>query len=595
KGERLLALLQILDRAEIPVKALDDALRRAELTPLEAQRAIELITAAGEAYASVGAFLPSRLPTDDHPVPRYTSFGDVVRPFVDTSPHREGWLTLLRHCAEVGTRRTPTQRWRTRIRELATDVPLEPVAGWMTIELAWTGPGSRSGDLEPTRTLVRGLVWALADRGDLAADLGRFAERCLRKNDIWGEKLGNTVLDVLAELPDQAGVAQLSRLKSKVRTTPSRRALHAALETAATRAGLTGEELEEAAVPRFGLVDGQREQPVAGFVARLTCDPPALTWIDAKGKALRSVPAAVKRDAPDALAALQAELKELRSTLTTQRHRLQRLWLQDRSIGPEAFQARYLDHPLVGPMTRRLIWETASGTLLLGDTTDEAMRLWHPATGAEDALLVWRDRLEELEIEQPFPQLWRPVYALQPERFAGRTCDQRQLAELAKHRGWGFPLAGHHGTPDPPGKVFGDTVVRLWLEGDEPNIPYDRVRLVGMDIDAELSPVHASELMYELDVMTAISRRSEDEGALGPLGRARLAVLERALGRIRLDAHIDDPWLVVGERRIHIGSGLAQGEPVKPTAASRTKAKAVFLPHDDPTLVEILALAFTLS
>jgi hypothetical protein len=126
------------------------------------------------------------------------------------------------------------------------------------------------------------------------------------------------------------------------------------------------------------------------------------------------------------------------------------------------WQERYLDHPLVGTIVRRLIWSftgktaTTSGVWsagkLLGldgkplDLAPEAgVSLWHPIDRPVAEVLAWRDWLERREIVQPFKQAHREVYLLTDaerrtetysNRFAAHILGQHQFHALCGARGW---------------------------------------------------------------------------------------------------------------------------------------------------------------
>ena len=122
------------------------------------------------------------------------------------------------------------------------------------------------------------------------------------------------------------------------------------------------------------------------------------------------------------------------------------------------WRERYLDHPLVGTVARRLIWQIAGRAACW---TDGALRdlgglevplpdgaevqLWHPLQGTVEEVLAWRDRLEAQDVTQPFKQAWREVYVLTDaerrtatysNRFAAHILKQHQFHALAAARGW---------------------------------------------------------------------------------------------------------------------------------------------------------------
>lgn len=131
------------------------------------------------------------------------------------------------------------------------------------------------------------------------------------------------------------------------------------------------------------------------------------------------------------------------------------------------WQERYLDHPLVGVLARRLIWRMADGpggpwrsvtwldevgSLVDADGRRAAVqpdggivRLWHPIEVDRDEVLAWRKFFEERQIKQPFKQAHREVYLLTDaerrtetysNRYAAHVLRQHQFHALCAVRGW---------------------------------------------------------------------------------------------------------------------------------------------------------------
>src|SRR5207249_2894494 len=83
-------------------------------------------------------------------------------------------------------------------------------------------------------------------------------------------RVGNASVYVLSAMPGAEAVAQLSRLKSRVEHPSVLKQIEKALETAASRAGVTPEDLEEMAVPTCGLgADGSYRRPIGRFTAEV--------------------------------------------------------------------------------------------------------------------------------------------------------------------------------------------------------------------------------------------------------------------------------------------------------------------------------------
>jgi len=346
-----------------------------------------------------------------------------------------------------------------------------PVAALITAACRVTSP---AGEVVPAPVgdTLRGLAWIAGAAGgeDAARALGDLALYGWKKVPSRGplcSKAANAALAALGELPE--GAAQLGRVRAQLKQPAAQRAADAAIERAAERLGIRREEFEERVVPDFGLGPGGTRTVALGEYAVALAVSGALRFTGPSGKPLKSVPAALKRDHADELAALKQAAKDVKVMAAAQKLRLERLLLADRTWEQEAWRAAYLDHGLVGTLARRLIWTFdgvaafPSGDGLVDaagepvDARGAQVRLWHPV-GAEPAeVLAWRRFLEEREILQPFKQAHREVYLLTDaerttgvysNRFAAHVLRQHQMAALARGRGWTYALQGAYDTPD---------------------------------------------------------------------------------------------------------------------------------------------------
>jgi len=338
---------------------------------------------------------------------------------------------------------------------------------------------------EPNASILRGLVWAssLISSSEMARALGDLAIGCFRKLAQWGPvsaQVGNACIWALSAIEEMEAVSQLGRLSRKVKYAQAQRLIQEALAEAARRTGMSPEELEEVAVPTFGLEPpGHREEDLGGHTALLSVERTAarLQFRDSKGKVLKTVPAEVKQHHGEELKELRKTQKDLEAMLAAQSSRLEQLFLAERSWPARVWRERYLDHGLLSGLTRRLIWAFTDGqaqALGISDggggivgsdgvplpVRDETIvRLWHPLGSSADAVLGWRRFLEDREIVQPFKQAHREIYVLTDaelqtatysNRFAGHVLRQHQFAALCRQRGWRYTLQGgfdSHNTP----------------------------------------------------------------------------------------------------------------------------------------------------
>lgn len=474
------------------------------------------------------------------------------------------------------------------------------------------------GYLSPNEDAVRGLIWMLgiADGAHVAARIGRFCELCFKKAPGRGPrslKLGNACLQTLEMLGGIHAAAELTRLKSRLRYPQVVRRIEATLSDFAARLGLDQEELEEIALPTFELsAAGERRLPAGDGMAIIriagTRDV-KLSWERSDGREVVSVPKAIRETAPEAVAAARTLAKDIQGALAGQSARIERLYLSDRSMPFALWRERYLDHPLVAALTRRLIWSFEShGKCVAGlvrngaieDVTGEPIEpsadtpvsLWHPLRADPDHVLAWRRRLSGLSVTQPFKQAHREIYVLtdaerQTEiysnRFAAHVLRQHQFKALCDQRGWRYQLMGlwdSHNTPTRPLPRH-EMSVEYWVSAIEDAettpatvfmlISTDQVRFVAGDGAAlrltDVPPLVFSELMRDVDLFVGVASVGNDPnwfdggprgrfgaywqsyafGDVGQPGRARAEVLATLLPSLAIAAQCEliDRFLVV--------------------------------------------------
>ncbi|AJP00246.1 hypothetical protein TU94_00425 [Streptomyces cyaneogriseus subsp. noncyanogenus] len=389
----------------------------------------------------------------------------------------EPWRALLAHAA-TATSAKPTATWDkaalTLIEPLGTDAVRAAVLGWLPLvgrprTFAYTtvrsGPDANLAFDPYNANALRGLTWILAllpAHPDTARALGALVETSLKKVPGLGPvnpKVANAAVTALARTDSREALAELARLATRVTYKGTLKLLDAALDTRARALGLGREEIEELAVPAYGLTEVGRLATQLGDVTALLEIQGAkavLRWRSATGKEVKSVPAAVRRDHPEELKELKAAVKDIDKMLGAQAERLDRQFLARRTWSYAAWRERYLDHPLVGSLARRLLW-TVDGTTVgfadgaLRTLTDDPVEhgtevaLWHPVGREPAEVVAWRDWLERHAITQPFKQAHREVYLLTDaeratgtysNRFAAHIVRQHQFHSLAAVRGW---------------------------------------------------------------------------------------------------------------------------------------------------------------
>ncbi|GAA1963252.1 DUF4132 domain-containing protein [Kitasatospora viridis] len=379
---------------------------------------------------------------------------------VATKPSRK-WLqtgSQLIDAMEPLAVRAAIVEWL-ELARLPRPVPLRHSYGGATDPLQW----------DPYNVdALRGLCWLLsllpAD-ADSARTLAAVVETALRKLPGVGPRsprVANAAVYALAQVSGTDGLAQLARLSAKVTAKGTMKQIAAALEARATVLGQSREQVEELAVPSYGLteVGSLVEQFGTDAQAELTVEGTAVrwSWRTGAGRVVKSAPQAVRSAHADRLKGLKATAKDIEKMVAAQSDRLDRQFLARRSWDLPAWREQFLDHPLVATLARRLIW-TVDGTAccwldgalrdLDGTPVSTAgpgtVEPWHPVGADPAQVLAWRDRLERHGVVQPFKQAHREVYLLTAaeeatrlysNRFAAHVLRQHQFNALAAQRGW---------------------------------------------------------------------------------------------------------------------------------------------------------------
>jgi len=487
-------------------------------------------------------------------------------------PERAAWRTLLTH-ARTASATQPAARWLEAARPLLEIIGpekfTETVARWFRVvkprsyESRMTNSSAPLPLHEANSDVLKGLVWSSAARGDsgaagIVADLAAICYRKVPGVGPISSKVGNACLIALEKMGDRIAVAQLSRLRNKIKYVVAQRLVQRALETAAARAGMTVADLEEIALPTFGLhADDGLDEALASFTAEIRITPAAevkTTWRNAHGKTQPSVPAEVKSEAAEEWKELKRTLGEIGKLLGAQRDRLERLFRIERTWRFSDWRERYLDHPLVAPFARRLIWRFArpdadpllgiwheGGLVGVDDqplpefSADTIVTLWHPITSDMATVQAWREWLIVRQITQPTKQAHREIYLLTDaerttgtysNRFAAHILRQHQFAALAHERGWKYRLQGAFDSANTPELALPEWGLRVefWVEtglgvddvsdsGIYLYVATDQVRILrGVNPLplAEVPPLAFSEIMRDVDLFVGVTSVGND-------------------------------------------------------------------------------------
>lgn len=394
------------------------------------------------------------------------------------SAAQAAWAELLLYCLRA-TGSAPSSKWLKGLGKFLDVIGHREFFGkllrWFPLVDKPRAAASRYENaqipLAVNADMLKGLVWlcSTSDDPEMARALTALAVSAYRKIPGAGPragKVGNACFWALGNMRCSEGVAQLSILKLKIKTNTAQKIIANALDIAAKRIGITAEEIEEMSVPTYGLDEvGLRRDEFDEVTSELRVDGSDVeqVWTRKDGKRLSSAPKAVKEKYPEELKEISQAIKDIRKMLPAQRDRLDNLFLSQKKWPYAAWRTRYLDHPLVGTIARRLIWKFSKGDHAtsatwfdgqmigrdgqiiewLDDST--TVELWHPIHAEMDVVLEWRRWLMEREVRQPFKQAYREIYLLTDaelntrvysNRYAAHILRQHQFNSLCAAKGW---------------------------------------------------------------------------------------------------------------------------------------------------------------
>jgi hypothetical protein len=474
------------------------------------------------------------------------------------------WEALLDHAIRSDGSK-PSKAWLKQAQEVISRIGEDEARKMI---LSWIQLAEKKVPQEmpvQSGSLLKGLVWCcmLLPGDTVSRGLGDLAVAAFYKIPNFGPravKVGNACIYILSVAEGKQAVSQLVRLGQKVKYAEAQRLTQAAVERQAAEQQMSVADLEETSVPTFDLgPDSRISQQLGKYRAEIrvtSVRAVSLVWISADGKAHETVPAVVKESYPSEVEALRKTRKAIETTLSAQCDRIERLLLRQPVWTYTAWRARYLDHPLLQTIARRMIWHfsnedrTVLGIWLNGGVVDlnqqpldwltpaTQVRLWHPLETDPQTVLVWRKFLETQQITQPFKQAHREIYLLTDaelqtgtysNRFAAHILRQHQFAALCKERGWHYTLQGN------------------W---DSFNIPTLSLPELGLSVDYLVEPVQdeVSDMQVFSYVATDQVRFYNQQGERLPLEEVPALCLSEVLRDVDLFVGVcsignDPTWL----------------------------------------------------
>ncbi len=312
-----------------------------------------------------------------------------------------------------------------------------------------------SAEDESAAIKAKGVLSLCGAMGD-----GRVAppiERYLKK--WYGHRLHHckALLAVLAAVEEPACLQLLLSVANRFRTKGLQSEAERLVGEVALRKGWSCEELADRTVPTAGLdEEGVLELDFGPRRFLVTLDDRLnLVVKDEKGKPRKSLPKAAKSDEPDLAKAankqITASKKELTSVLELQTRRLREAMVTQREWSYEEWQTYLANHPILGRLSRGLIWHCPQREIRfrpLGDgsltdqedtqvelASQDRVMLVHRLNLSEKEAQAWSTHLSDYEVLSPFDQLEIEILSLSDEQKAST-----EYVEFQGHTVETFPL-----------------------------------------------------------------------------------------------------------------------------------------------------------
>jgi len=187
-----------------------------------------------------------------------------------------------------------------------------------------------------------------------------------------GHRRAATGLDVLSSIGSDNALHALWQISEGLRFPALRKKADASIERIADELDLSPEDLADRVIPRFGFDDRSTlviDYGWTSFTVSLTSKlQPGIAAVN--GEAVRELPAPSAADAPEAHDAYKKYAKvrrDLRFAASELISRLERAMVTERRWTVDALKTRYVQHPLMWPLTRALLWVTDDGVLFRFD------------------------------------------------------------------------------------------------------------------------------------------------------------------------------------------------------------------------------------
>uniref|UniRef100_UPI00404A19AE DUF4132 domain-containing protein n=1 Tax=Flavobacterium sp. TaxID=239 RepID=UPI00404A19AE len=411
---------------------------------------------------------------------------------------------------------------------------------------------------------IKGFVWMSSWFYDNTTiqTISKLADRCYKKIPEKGPAaagIGNACLYTLYASKGLDGIAQLSRLRLKIKQNNTLALIEKYIDEAATKLGVSAIEIEDLAVDDFKLKEHELTysfDDYKGVLSLVSIGKSSLQWFKPDGATQKSIPQFVKDKFALKLKKIKDTQKQIDQTTASQKERFDRMLRSNRSMSLDYFKEKYLEHELISFVINKVIFKFSNANEeclaiyinnqwftinydVVKINNFNSVTLWHPVTSSTNEVKEWRHFLLEGQIQQPFKQAYREIYLLTDaevntktysNRMASHILKQHQYVTLAKGRNWKASLIGawDGGDQDTARLEMPEYNIRVeyWvnaLNADEEYnatgiwnyVSTDQIRFIdtktGELLDlVDVHPIAFSEAMRDIDLFVGVASVGND-------------------------------------------------------------------------------------
>ncbi|MDK2773211.1 MAG: hypothetical protein KYX68_13460, partial [Flavobacterium sp.] len=202
---------------------------------------------------------------------------------------------------------------------------------------------------------IKGFVWMNSwfYDGNTIQTISKLCERCFKKIPEKGPAaagIGNACLYTLYASKGLDGIAQLSRLRLKIKQNNTLTLIEKYIQEAAQKLGVSSIEIEDLAVDDFKLKEYQLNYAFDDYRATLFLTgigKSLIKWYKPDGSEQKTVPQLVKDKYATKLKKLKAIQKQIDQTTSSQKERFDRMLRSNRMMSLEYLKEKYIKHELL--------------------------------------------------------------------------------------------------------------------------------------------------------------------------------------------------------------------------------------------------------